>query len=79
MSVHKPITEADFQAREDARTLARASEISSDKKRVRLASTAAKAILKEEEDRVRGLRAVANKKPAKKKPAKKKPRRPKKR
>jgi len=48
-----------YQEDDDARTLARANEIMSNRSRFAGAKRGAKRIIKEEEDRVKGLRTVA--------------------
>ena len=58
-------TEADWQAEDDAQTLARAEQIKEDKARLTAAQQAAKRLLKEEEERTRGMRKVARRKEAK--------------
>jgi len=54
--------ERDWQERNDARTLADANEITSDKKRYQNAVKKAKVIAGEDAIRVRSMNAVANKK-----------------
>jgi hypothetical protein len=51
-----------YMEEDDARTLARASEIKADKTRFKGAQAGARRIIDEEEARVKGLRKVARKK-----------------
>jgi len=58
----QPMTEAEWQAFDDARTLARAETIKADKGRFNKASTAAKRILAEEKEETKAMAKVAGKK-----------------
>ena len=51
-----------YQEEDDARTLARAHEISSDKARMKGAKAGAMRMVSEETDRLKGLKKVARKK-----------------
>ena len=66
----KSADELRWEARDDARTLARAEEIKADKERLSRAKEGAKEILKEEADRLKGLSKIATNKTVKKAVAK---------
>lgn len=57
--IEKPMTEAEWQARDDARTLARAEEIKADESRLQTAQDAAKKMLDEQRDEAKALSKVA--------------------
>ena len=61
-----------WQAEDDARVLAEAASLRSDKARMGRAKTAAAAMVKEQEKRISGLRTVAKKAPVKKTVSKRK-------
>ena len=58
-------TEAQWQREEDAYTLSRAAEIQQSPSRMRGAKQAAAKMLKEQQDKLKGLQAVVKKKPTK--------------
>lgn len=58
----KPMSDKDYQSRDDARTLQNASEIQSDPKRHATAKKSAKEQLKEHDDKRAHLQAVAKSK-----------------
>lgn len=72
----KILSDKDFRARDDTSVLARAKEIQGDNARKVAASKAAQEMVKEEEERMRGLKSVARgatgKKPLKKSSTRKK-------
>lgn len=61
MSIENPKTNADFEARGDAHTLAAANEILNDDKRLKAAQKAASILAKDQADHLAGLLKVAGK------------------
>lgn len=57
----EPVSERDWQARDDARTLARAKEIEADQKRLDAAKVQARVMLEEEKKELSALSKVAGK------------------
>lgn len=60
MARNIPATEAEWQAEDDARALAQAEEIKTDRTRLQKAQDAAKKMADEETERARAMRKVAN-------------------
>ncbi len=59
MGVHKHNSDHDFEAEDDARTIARAAEIKADGSRMKKASAAAKTMVVDQQANLNGLKRVA--------------------
>lgn len=59
MNKPMPMTEKDWQAQDDANTLARAAEIKADKARMAKASQAAKKLVEEAAARAKAMKQIA--------------------
>lgn len=70
MPAIKNMTEKDWQAQDDANTLARAAEIQADKTRMAAASKAAKSMVTEVTARAKAIKRIASKSKSKPKRSK---------